>query len=87
MVILDATQKEQQLLIKLIENSSIAPWVKKSLIGRLQDDIDRIEKMKACEHEYAQFKGVKQCCKWCEAHPIGGGFEWQYEKDIDKDGA
>ena len=55
-IYLDDTQNEHELLIKAIENSNMKPWIKKSLIGRIQTDINENTARTACDRDWETSK-------------------------------
>lgn len=80
-IYLDETQNEDKILLKLLENSSIYPeWIKKSLINKVQSDMDRKAIITSCEHDFGTYKGKKQCCTKCSGYDVGMGESWELEK-------
>ena len=81
-IYLDDTIKEDELLIKAIEQSDIVPWIKKSLIGKIESDQQRKERIKNCKHETGEYTGKKTCCKFCGGYEPGQGEEWTLNTDL-----
>ena len=75
-IYLDDTQNEHELLIKAIENSNMKPWIKKSLIGRIQTDINEKTARTACEHSYGEYTGKKTSCTKCDGFNTNMGISW-----------
>lgn len=76
MIYLDTTQNEHQLLIDAIEKAYMPPWIKKSLIGRIQFDIDTMNARTTCEHSFSKYIGERECCTKCGGYDINHGETW-----------
>lgn len=59
--------EERELLEIILKQSSVKSWRLKSIINKLQSDIDRVETINTCQHEYIEWKGNKTACKHCGA--------------------
>jgi hypothetical protein len=76
-IILDETMHEDTYLIKAVEAFNMPPWIKKSLVGKIETDIERKQKQKECSHEFAEYTGKKTCCSKCDAFGENMGFSWE----------
>jgi hypothetical protein len=54
-----------------------ASVAKKLIIAKINSDIERLNGIKECEHEYATYTGIKSCCSKCGTYDIGNGITWE----------
>ena len=77
-IYLDETMKEDDYMIQALDESTIPPWIKKSLIGKVVGDKARKGLIRECKHEKAEYEGKKTCCGKCGSpYESGMGEEWK----------
>jgi hypothetical protein len=74
----------ERLIKKQIEKSD-KDFIAQRVMGMLEADWKRLERMGECEHEEGTYTGKKTCCKKCEAvYKEGQGISWELDLKTDR---
>ena len=82
-IYLDNKGNEQQVVIRALKkDKTIAPWVLKSLVERLEYDKENANKRDACTHTNMQeYEGEKLRCDDCLGYGDNGYFRWKRKNE------
>ena len=77
------TQEERDYLLFTLQKSTW--WIAKSIVGKVQDDIKRLEGMEVCEHVPGEYVTTKKACVKCGAYyEPGMGFTTTLKEGVCK---
>ncbi len=67
--------KEKQYLKKMLadmkKHRKYLSWIHDKILEKVQSDIDRIEHIKTCEHNFTEFVETIECCCKCGGMDVG----------------
>lgn len=67
--------EEQTYLLELLSKQGWW-WVRDKLIEKIQDDLNRRQKIQSCKHTFHKYTGHRECCSLCGAFDVGMGESW-----------
>lgn len=68
-------EEEKEYLKNLLKRQS-SYWVVDNILKKLSEDSERLEKIKSCDHSYADYIGHRTSCVKCGQYKQDIGFEW-----------